>query len=132
MNSRKTIDSPHVRKKTISQLNINAGRKQAEAVKTWMEAHRGAFFFILNTMQHEKVVPRPRDYFANELSRRHLCNDKPLAFNNNYWAGIARYLVLVDPSLEAKLNMRDSDIDCWGLYPVSYLEGEIKHARKHA
>lgn len=132
MNSRKTIASPHVRKnKTVSDLDINAGRKQAQEVKRWMETHQGAFFFILNTMRHEKVVPRPRDYFANELIRRHLANDKPFAFNNNYWAGISRYLVLVDPSLEAKLNMRDSDIDCWGLYPVSYLEGEI-NARKHA
>ena len=123
MNTRKTIKSPHVRtKKTNTQLDINSGRKQAEAVKDWMEGHRGAFFFILNTLQHKPVVVRPRDYFASELSRRHLANDKPFSFNNNYWPGIARYLVLVDPSLKSKLRMRDSAIDVWGLYPVSYLK----------
>lgn len=127
MNVNKMWKSPHERtKKTVADFDLNAGRKHALAAKTWMETHRGAFFFILNTMRKERIVPRPRDYFCNELARRHLCNDKPIAFNNNYWPAIARYLVLVDPSLESKLDMRDSVFDVVQLYPVSYLEGEIK------
>lgn len=122
----KTIPSPHKRNRlAVTGETLIKGRNHALAVARWMDAHRGAFFFILNTMQHERVVPRPRDYFANELARRHLCNDKPFAFNNNLWAGISRYLVLVDPTLEAKLAMRDAAIDCWGLYPIDYLKGRI-------
>ena len=46
------------------------------------------------------------------------------AFDNTLWAGISRYAALLDPSLAGDpLRFRDSDIDCYGLLPVSYLEG---------
>ena len=48
--------------------------------------------------------------------------DEPYTFNNTWWAGISRYLVLHDPTLlEDPIRFRDSDIDCYGLLPVSYL-----------
>ena len=48
--------------------------------------------------------------------------DSPYAFNNSWWAGISRYLVLHDPSLLGDpIKFRNSEIDAYGLLPVSYL-----------
>lgn len=48
--------------------------------------------------------------------------DSEFTFSNTYWAGISRYMVLYDKSLlYHPIEFKDSDIDCYGILPVSYL-----------
>lgn len=130
------IRSPHERKmKTITGERLVNGRAMARMTNTWMENHKDAFFEIysfVKSLQAQEKVGRVRDRVAVFCMAKgiHLGYD-PYKFGNAYWAGIARYLALYDPSLVgAPLKFNDSDIDCYGLLPVSYLpelaEGDKK------
>ena len=119
--------SPHKRKSVVtSGARINNGRGLASQAARWMESHEESFWKICGFCKTVKGG-RLRDRVAlycldNGIS----VGPKPRAFGNDYWAGIARYIVLVDPTLEDNpIKMEDSDIDCYGLVPVSYLKGKI-------
>lgn len=125
----KPIPSPHKRSAvTISGERLLNGRKLAETAHSWMEANRDSFFLIygfVRAMQSDGRGGRVRDRVAAHCVDNGIeIGADPYAFNNNYWAGISRYLVLHDGTLaDAPIKFRDSDIDCYGLLPVSYLPG---------
>lgn len=125
----KPIPSPHKRSViTINGERLLNGRKLAETAHRWMEANRDSFFLIyefVRDMQSDGRGGRVRDRVAAYCVDHGIeIGADPYAFNNNYWAGISRYLVLHDDTLaDAPIKFRDSDIDCYGLLPVSYLPG---------
>ena len=123
----KPIKSPHKRTRlTITGERITNGRRLAIRTASWMEGNREAFFAIygyVKSMQSEESFGRVRDrvasWVAGNLTK---FDNEDFRFGNDYWAGISRYLVLYDDSLrDAPIIFCDSDIDCWGLVPVSYL-----------
>lgn len=127
MNVNKMWQSPHERtRKDKSQFSLQDGKDQAEKLRNWMENNQEAFEFMLNFMQSEKHVKYPRSDCFGAVSAHLLTKDSQFKVNNNHFPGIARYMVLVDPSLESKLKMRDSVLDIIGLYPISYLKGKVK------
>lgn len=127
MGAGKPIPSPHERSVLVtSGERICNGRRLAETVHRWMEANRESFFLIygfVKTMQSKERFGRVRDRVAAFCVDHGIEIDgDPYAFNNTFWAGISRYLVLYDNTLaDAPIRFRDSDIDCYGLLPVSYL-----------
>lgn len=123
----KPIPSPHTRTSlTKTGKRINNGRRLIERTARWMEGNKSAFFAIyryVKTMQSEENSGRVRDRVAawcvDNLIK---VGDDDFRFSNDFWAGISRYLVIYDDSLlDAPIIFRDSDIDCYGLLPVSYL-----------
>lgn len=129
------IKSPHERIALVKTgESIMAGRKMALDAKTWMERNKDAFFAIygfVKSLQSQEKVGRVRDRVAVFCMERGIkVVDEPYKFANAKWAGIARYMALYDPSLiDAPLKFNDSDIDCYGLMPVSYLPNLGKDGR---
>lgn len=121
------IPSPHKRARLVKTgESIEAGRKAALEARAWMERNRDAFFDIygfVKKLQSQEKVGRVRDRVAVFCMERGIeVDDGPYRFANARWAAIARYMALYDPSLvDAPLAFNDSDIDCYGLLPVSYL-----------
>lgn len=108
-----------------------AGRKMAELTHRWMEANELAFreiYGFVKRMQAEGGKGRVRDRVAAFCVDHSIeVGDSPYAFNNTWWAGISRYLVLHDPSLyEDPIRFRASDIDLYGLLTVSYLPETVE------
>ena len=105
---------------------INNGRRLIERTARWMEGNKAAFFAIyryVKTMQSEENSGRVRDRVAAWcVDNLFKVGDDDFRFSNDFWAGISRYLVMYDESLlDAPITFRDSDIDCYGMHPVSYL-----------
>ena len=122
----KAIRSPYTTERTISAAHIESGREMATKVHRWMEANEAAFrkiYGFVKEMQRTGGRGRVRDRVAAFCVDQSIeVGDEPYTFNNTWWAGISRYLVLHDPTLlEDPIRFRDSDIDCYGLLPVSYL-----------
>lgn len=120
------VKSPHVRTwKNMSVDRFESGRKMAEAAQTWMESNEATFRAVvgfLKGLQRDGRRGRVRDRVAI------FCIDNGLrigggsqAFTNATWAGIERYIALAEPGLQEMLSMTDSDIDCYGLLPVSWM-----------
>lgn len=125
--SMRPIASPHKRNSLIKTgENINNGRKLATEVHRWMEKNRDGFFAVLKYVQSlkkQKKIGRVRDRVAVWcLNNGVQIGTSNYRFANPLWAGIARYMLLVDDSLNGHpIVCNDSDIDCFGLFPVSYL-----------
>lgn len=105
---------------------LDSGRKMAEQTRRWMEGNERAFLEIYRFVKDMQVSGgrgRVRDRVAAFCVDHEIeVGDSPYTFNNTWWAGISRYLVLHDPKLMGDpITFRDSDIDCYGLLPVSYL-----------
>lgn len=120
------IKSPHTRKNlAITGERLIKGRNLARRSLMWMESNQQAFFAIysfLKKLQKEKTKGRVRDRVAAYCIDKGINVGDSYAFNNDFWAAISRYAVLFDPSLLSDpVKFRDSDIDCYGLLPVSYL-----------
>ena len=121
------IKSPHERNSiVITGERINNGRELAHKTHTWMANHKDTFFALygfVKKLQSEGFKGRVRDRVAVHCMMRGIeLGDDPYKFGNAYWAGVARYMALYDPSLiDAPLTFHDSDIDCYGLLPVGYL-----------
>lgn len=121
------VKSPHVRTKMVrTGARIDAGRAMALEVRAWMESHEDDFRamhgFVRN-LRENGVRGRVRDHVALFCADMRIqVGDGPTAFKNGLWAGIERYMVLIDPPLgEYPIRMMDSVIDCYGLLPVSWL-----------
>lgn len=122
----KAIRSPYVTERTMSAAHIESGREMATKVHRWMEVNEAAFrkiYGFVKEMQRTGSKGRVRDRVAAFCVDQSIeVGDEPYTFNNTWWAGISRYLVLHDQTLlEDPIRFRDSDIDCYGLLPVSYL-----------
>ena len=125
----KTLRSPIPReKKTISGETLRSGRQMAVKTHLWMERNENAFFAIYNYVkekQRKGCKGRLRDRVASYCVDNQIVVGGDYAFDNTLWAGISRYLVLHDRSLlNDPVKARESNIDCFGLYPVSYLDLE--------
>lgn len=123
---RPTIRSPHERAYTVTGERLASGRRMAERTRAWMESNETAFFEIAGYVKamQGRGCGRVRDRVAAFCVDRGIDVGGDYAFDNTLWAGISRYAALFDPSLAGDpLRFRDSDIDCYGLLPVSYLEG---------
>ena len=112
-----------------TEATIEAGMKMALEVRSWMERNKEAFFAILGYLESlhaREVSGRVRDRVA-VFCMQHgiMVDDDPYRFANAKFAGISRYMALMDPTLiGAPLRFNDSVIDCYGLLPVSYLDLE--------
>ena len=131
MDANRTLDSPHQPTSIArTEATVKAGMRMAADAQAWMEGNEDAFWAILvfvKGLQGRHVAGRVRDRVAVMLMANSVhVDDDPYKFANAKFAGIARYMALVDPSLVgAPLKFNDSVIDCYGLLPVSYLEGLI-------
>ena len=123
----RAIDTPHVRTTLVkTAATIESGKKMARDVRDWMERNEDAFWAILGyvkDMQRKGVTGRVRDRVAVYCITNAIeVDDDPYKFANAKFAGIARYMALIDPTLvNDPLRFNDSVIDCYGLLPVSYL-----------
>lgn len=127
----KTIKSPFYQEcgLTVSGDRLDHGRKLAIMAKEWMDSHEQAFNQILAYVRRLKRIGS-RGRLHDRVSI--YCIDKGIQtdteqykFSNDVWTGLQRYLVLADPSLKYNpVIVRSSDIDLFGLYPVSYLNIE--------
>ena len=129
MEGSRPIESPHKPTSIArTEATVKAGMRMAADVRAWMEGNEDAFWTILRFvkgLQGSHVGGRVRDRVAVMLMASNVhVDDDPYKFANAKFAGIARYMALVDPSLVgAPLKLNDSVIDCYGLLPVSWLEG---------
>lgn len=108
---------------------INDGRKLADETKRWMESHEQAFWQMMRyvkTLQREGIKGRLRDRVSTYCVDNNInTSNSQYRFANELWAGISRYMVLIDPSLKYNpIEANTSCIDLFGLYPISYLELE--------
>ena len=121
----KAIASPYraQRTKPMTRERLVKGREIATRTHTWMEKHEADFWLMVDYVRSVKGG-RVRDRVAA------FCVDNGIeiddgedhTFNNTFWAGISRYMVLYDPALrDNPIRFRESAIDCFGLWPVSYL-----------
>lgn len=122
----KPIRSPHNRSYVTTGEKLSNGRKLAYLSNRWMEANEQSFrtiYAYVKGMQAKSHGGRVRDRVAAFCVDHGIeVGDGEYTFSNTYWAGIARYLVLYDKTLlDAPIRLNDSDIDCYGLLPVSYL-----------
>lgn len=120
------IKSPHRRSFTITGERLVNGRKLAYQTWCWVEKNKDAFFAIygyLKQLRESGYRGRVRDRVAVYCVEHGIqVGDEEYTFSNSYWAGISRYMVLYDKSLlYHPIEFKDSDIDCYGLLPVSYL-----------
>lgn len=120
------IRSPHQRKNlVITGERLIKGRNLARRSLAWMECNQASFisiYYFLKRLQKDEIRGRVRDRVAAHCLDKGIQVGDSYAFNNDYWAAISRYAVLFDPSLLGNpIRFRDSDIDCYGLLPVSYL-----------
>lgn len=127
----KPIPSPHKRSFTITGERLHNGRKIAYQTWCWVEKNKDAFFAIhdyLEELAAQGCKGRVRDRVAVWCVEHGIkVGDEEFTFSNSFWAGISRYMVLYDDSLLGHpIEFRDSDIDCYGLLPVSYLPNPRK------
>lgn len=120
------IKSPHRRSFTITGERLVNGRRIAYQTWCWVEKNKDAFFTIydyLKSLGESGCKGRVRDRVAVYCVEHGIqVGDSEFTFSNSYWAGISRYMVLYDKSLlNHPIEFNDSDIDCYGLLPVSYL-----------
>lgn len=99
------------------------GRRLAEATARWIEKNQSDFIAIYNIvkqMQHDGVKRRVREQvIARAMAKGVRFADGDFKFANSLWAGITRYLVVLDPSLAGNpIEFSQSDIDCYGLVPI--------------
>lgn len=128
----RTIASPFTRTVPMSGERLAKGRQIATDTHRWMESHEDAFWAIYGYVKTVKGG-RVRDRVASWCVDHGIEVDgDPYTFNNTFWAGISRYLILYDPSLrDNPIKLRESAVDCFGLWPVSYLKiGEGNEERK--
>lgn len=123
---KKPIKSPHRRSFTITGEKLVNGRRIAYQSWCWVERNKDAFFTIydyLKQLGETGCRGRVRDRVAVYCVEHGIqVGDSEYTFSNSYWAGISRYMVLYDKSLlNNPIEFRDSDIDCYGLLPISYL-----------
>lgn len=123
---KKPIPSPHKRTFTITGERLVNGRRIAYQSWCWVERNKDAFFTIydyLKSLGETGCKGRVRGRVAVYCVEHGIqVGDSEFTFSNSYWAGISRYMVLYDKSLlNNPIEFRDSDIDCYGLLPVSYL-----------
>lgn len=120
------IESPH-KAKGGSASN---GRRLARQAASWMEGHEQEFMQLYGYCQKLKkggIRGRVRDILASYCVANGIkVEGQGYRFDNDLWAGISRYMVLFDPTLEGSpIRFRDSDIDCFGLVPVSWLKEAV-------
>ena len=122
-----TIPSPFTRTYPINGEKLDQGRRLAKYTHRWMEGHKESFqaiYAYVKHLQRKGIKGRLRDRVAMYCTSNDISVEGgDYRFDNSLWAGISRYLVLYDKSLKYDpVEPRSSAIDCWGLYPVSWLE----------
>lgn len=121
------LESPHKRTSlVITGENLTSGRRLAEDAHRWLEKNQDGFYKLLHFVQGQQlkgIKGRLRDRVAVYCIENGIqAGVTGYKFANGLWAALARYMVLVDPSLlNNPIEMKDSVIDCYGLLPVSYL-----------
>jgi len=108
------------------------GRKLIERTAEWIGKNTSDFIAIYNyvkDLQASGFRGRVRDrVIAEGMVHGLKFAEDGYTFANDLWAGIARYLVVLDPSLMGSpIEFRQSDIDGYGLVPIDF--PEVKGAR---
>lgn len=121
------LESPHeYGKKVVTSGQVDNGKALAEMTARWMAAHEHEFREMLGYVKSLQALGkkgRLRDRVAVWCMQHGITVEEDgYKFANAYWAGISRYMALVDPTLVgAPIRFADSDIDCYGLPSVGYL-----------
>ena len=108
------------------------GRALILPVTGWIENNPDKFMFIYNTVkdaqEHGRLCRDVRGYVANKCIERGVkIQEDGFTFPNAWWPGIARYLVVLDPTLLGDpIVLRQSDIDGYGLPPIEFIKEETK------
>ena len=108
------------------------GRKLIEPVAGWITANPKWFLFVYDTVkdaQERGGIKRGiRDHVAAKCIERGLkIKEDGFTFPNAWWPGLARYLVILDPSLlNNPIVLMPSDIDGYGLPPVTITLGALE------
>lgn len=128
IDTRPTIPSPIKPTMPTSGEHINKGRRLANMGKKWMESNEDGFreiYRFVKSLQTSHSFGRLHDRVAIHCMNHHIrMSDVPeIKFSNDLWTAIARYLVIFDPSLlNAPVRLRQSDLDFFGLWPISWME----------
>lgn len=123
-----TIPSPLKPRVPVDGEKINLGRKLANSTRCWMEQNEPAFMEIyrfVKGLQGNCVSGRLHDRVATYCTDHHLrMSDTPgIKFSNDTWTGVARYLVIYDPTLlNAPVKLKPSAIDHVGLWRIGWME----------
>ena len=99
------------------------GQKLATEIAHWIEKHPVEFnglFRIVKDMQKLHIKGCVRDRVRVEAMVRGIeVESDDAKFAHAYWAGISRYMVMLDPSLKGNpIEFKRSDIDNYGLVPI--------------
>lgn len=122
-----TLPSPYKSDRAFDKAHFANGRVLANDARDWMERNEAAFMAIygyVKSLQANHVNGRLRDRVSIFCMQNNIqVGDDVYTFANGIWAGIARYLVLYDPSLlYAPVKLASSDLDLFGLWRVSWME----------
>lgn len=138
----RTWPSPHQRETLcIDADTLARGRYLSHKVALWVENNEASFMAIFGCCRRahdDGATARARGIVENFCSDNNIkVGDGPNGFDNTVFAGITRYMVLIDPSLEgAPIEFRDSCIDCYGLVPIGFIaemmEGKCSTTRSLA
>ena len=101
------------------------GQKMAEQTARWIEKNEDDFYAlyaIVKEFQAKGFRGRLRDRVVTEAMNRGVrFEDKGYMFANGLWAGITRYMVVMDPTLkDDPIEFLPSDIDNYGLVPIEF------------
>lgn len=119
------VPSPHRRSFVLSGARLRKGRALAVSAKRWMEGNEPVFralYGYMKQLQGEGARDNLRSRALLWLEDTGQSTPGGRKLWNGDWAGVERYMVLLDPTLDGDpVSMRDSWIDCFGLLPVSWL-----------
>lgn len=121
----KVVKSPYPKTRPTDRELRRSGRQLAAHAAKWMEGNRDAFLAVyrfLKAQQARGSAGRVRDWVICYLIQEGYQTDARMAMINGDWAVVARYYVLLDPSLfGAPIRLVSSVVDHYGLVQVSWL-----------
>lgn len=129
MNTPKSIEiikSPnHDPKRVCAPQEIEQGKRMAESAHRWMERSQSLYLQMaafVKDLRRRGVTGRVRDQIIIHFTKISDQNKPMFTLTNGDWAGISRYMILEDPTLEGNpIRLAHSAIDDYGLIPVSWM-----------
>lgn len=115
-------------KRSRSPDDVERGRRMAQEAWKWMEANQPLYLQMkafVHDLKRRGVSGRVRDQIVIHFTK--IKDGKPMfTLTNGVWAGISRYMVLEDPTLEGDpIKFAQSAIDDHGLFAVSWMSAAL-------
>lgn len=120
--------SPLKHQDPIDEATLAQGQRLAEATACWLAANMDDFvllYSIVKDFQRERIRGRIRDRVIAEAIRRGSprFEAEGFKFANALWAGITRYMCVLDNSLlDNPITLHKSAIDAYGLPAIRWPE----------